>query len=156
MRGEDAVQTTADGKVSGSPPHARGRLAHCVFLSAPALDHPRMRGEDGNVATAETYGLGSPPHARGRPGIANRQGQAHRITPACAGKTRILGPGSMKGGDHPRMRGEDLRVVVGHVYIKGITPACAGKTLKLFPEKITLTDHPRMRGEDEKGETYHG
>ena len=68
-----------------------------------------MRGEDRNADwTAANLG-GSPPHARGRPFRDGSAAKRARITPACAGKT--LGAGVFPGffGDHPRMRGEDVR-----------------------------------------------
>ena len=35
-----------------------------------------------------------------------------RITPACAGKTGILGRLFGRPGDHPRMRGEDVNEIL--------------------------------------------
>ena len=148
MRGEDTVQTVAEPKYPGSPPHARGRpfragahgesagitpaCAGKTVLYKPGAsgqwDHPRMRGED-SIPTQETCrSRGSPPHARGRPEERRRE--------------HPLGP------DHPRMRGEDAdtmadttgsngspphargrpRSTHSHVRPSGITPACAGKT----------------------------
>ena len=67
MRGEDMTGRVLTRSVSGSPPHARGRLRSmnrlrssfritpaCAGKTSTALsvmrlatDHPRMRGEDG-------------------------------------------------------------------------------------------------------------
>ena len=87
MRGEDWLDLASPAHVSGSPPHARGRLARpgqprarlgitpaCAGKTNPltggfwsSSDHPRMRGEDRVT----------------RP----RPGRSGGITPACAGKT---------------------------------------------------------------------
>ena len=127
MRGEDIDPDNDDMHVSGSPPHARGRLGR--FLNdvedvgiTPACagkteaeplrahrsqDHPRMRGEDGTRGTRGRRRCGSPPHARGRPIRLGCAARRRRITPACAGKTGQVTDLPESYGDHPRMRGED-------------------------------------------------
>ena len=112
---------------------------------------------------------GSPPHARGRPGAVAGDFPVGGITPACAGKTPVQSPVLSNNWDHPRMRGEDLRLRIRSLVIRGspphargrlgvkvdagricwITPACAGKTGGLSGPFNLCKDHPRMRGEDE-------
>ena len=107
MRGEDHHGVNVPGDEKGSPPHARGRLAHEVVEEigqriTPACagktrdrspcynyrsDHPRMRGEDLNPTSDRWTSLW--------------------ITPACAGKTDDPDVHLYMGKDHPRMRGED-------------------------------------------------
>ena len=53
---------------------------------------------------------------------------AHRITPACAGKTTRKNPRKEWRADHPRMRGED------------------SAESSIWAD--ASSDHPRMRGED--------
>ena len=97
-------------KISGSPPHARGRhqLRHsfatylritpaCAGKTAPTIrgaavcrDHPRMRGEDTGQACPCGGVVGSPPHARGRRDAIYYSDPITGITPACAGKTGDL------------------------------------------------------------------
>ena len=129
-----------------------------------------MRGEDANPWSILRLSAGSPPHARGRLPLAHKVLGCDRITPACAGKTTLMGMVSASPWDHPRMRGEDhtcvpSRYTLGgspphargrHVYHehkipgKRITPACAGKTVAPQGATILEPDHPRMRGEDLK------
>ena len=93
-----------------------------------------------------------------------------RITPACAGKTigAVMTFPPVK--DHPRLRGENLTVIMSILAIQGspplargkliicqisftitwITPACAGKTESAFHFMETYKDHPRLRGENTK------
>ena len=110
MRGEDFSRLRGRSGRRGSPPHARGRLRDhrqrdrtnrltpaCAGKTTTALNrqrarraHPRMRGEDGMNNLAANMSLGSPPHARGRRLLASRETDTSRLTPACAGKTRLL------------------------------------------------------------------
>ena len=170
MRGEDTVHGLADTLNSGSPPHARGRLAGfdaelgperitpacagktsgCPWRWRASADHPRMRGEDAAWAWVRTCSVGSPPHARGRPTAGRRLSLSGRITPACAGKTSWLGKTQCRrAGSPPHARGrrqnaESIRPD------RRITPACAGKTPRARLRRGSTTDHPRMRGEDER------
>ena len=127
MRGEDATATMSGMRVSGSPPHARGRpiwpgagririgiTPACAGKTKPSgavrrywPDHPRMRGEDWPAMFAVARRLGSPPHARGRLVRNLVYEKVGRITPACAGKTAGWRSPSAQSEDHPRMRGED-------------------------------------------------
>ena len=127
-----------------------------------------MRGEDFRRSARTPSGSGSPPHARGRPKQRPEPYGEHRITPACAGKTRASSGLGASAWDHPRMRGEDsaarrslsktrgspphargrLRRLLRHADHPGITPACAGKTHTCPCPSRRGTDHPRMRGED--------
>ena len=107
MRGEDRSLVFVLSFVSGSPPHARGRLREVYDRVQPLRitpacagktrtlgnrmtnipDHPRMRGEDALSASGMWRTRGSPPHARGRPSAERPKVGGVRITPACAGKT---------------------------------------------------------------------
>ena len=149
MRGEDWNYTDFAANASGSPPHARGRLAGVQLdvadpgitpacagktTSRPSAaghrkDHPRMRGEDSIGKIARSNASGSPPHARGRPHRGVRRVVLHRITPACAGKTQIASPIWWYSSDHPRMRGEDLVAVTGGGGVFGSPPHARGRPI---------------------------
>ena len=113
------------------------------------------------------FTMGSPPRVRGKeldflPGFFG-----DRITPACAGKSRLQGSNLQLPGDHPRVCGEKcirslLRVCrggspprvrgkaaggVSAVTQSRITPACAGKSSFLLGWTLTPKDHPRVCGE---------
>ena len=128
-----------------------------------------MRGEDAAIANENIIVVGSPPHARGRPNSTSKAHTRLRITPACAGKTDDDIRHAYRGGDHPRMRGEDrgfyfddfandgspphargrLRLTQMDGDETRITPACAGKTSRRRRRWWQRLDHPRMRGEDD-------
>ena len=112
--------------------------------------------------------LGSPPRVRGKPAKNVKTGAEERITPACAGKTSIFACSSLKSWDHPRVCGENLKILVFKVAALGspprvrgkrsgqysmgyccrITPACAGKTSQEHNQRVSRQDHPRVCGEN--------
>ena len=74
--------------------------------------------------------------------------KAHRITPACAGKTRSARRAfRRRRGSPPHARGR-LPSITAASASDRITPACAGKTLLYYFGFELIGDHPRMRGED--------
>ena len=94
--------------------------------------------------------MGSPPRVREK--LINHYSNTVNlgITPACAGKTKIVFSNSSTFWDHPRVCGKNsngakfIRNLLGspprvreklifstsELFLLGITPACAGKTLK--------------------------
>ena len=113
------------------------------------------------------FTMGSPPRVRGKeldflPGFFG-----DRITPACAGKSKMVKCWCLTHWDHPRVCGEKVerrteeadaegspprvrgKVLGWHLRRRpsGITPACAGKSLT--PKRLTTStrDHPRVCGE---------
>ena len=130
-------------------------------------DHPRMRGEHGGWNGNLDLDKGSSPHARGTPRLVIDQGVSDRIIPACAGNTKPHRRSPAPTPDHPRMRGEHIRI--GTVILRdegssphargtpaikaaikdgrGIIPACAGNTSGRWHGNVYRWDHPRMRGE---------
>ena len=92
---------------------------------------------------------------------------ARGITPACAGNSSHRYRSRRNGGDHPRLRGEQIHkffvffaglgspplargtgtVVDTKKALAGITPACAGNSILFFAFRDKSRDHPRLRGE---------
>ena len=107
-----------------------------------------MRGEDLYSAQNMTDGTGSPPHARGRRRVERPASHRRRITPACAGKTCDDGSGAGASGDHPRMRGEDMRRRFRGGRVRGSPPHARGRRGSRRRRRSIRLDHPRMRGED--------
>ena len=107
-----------------------------------------MCGEKTVMVKGQERHLGSPPHVRGKGMLAGIPSMMVRITPACAGKRDHVSIMLKAFGDHPRMCGEKISLVIRlktkmgsppHVRGKvfrlrlfqcgdGITPACAGKS----------------------------
>ena len=187
MRGEHLSRPRHASRTSGSSPHARG--THAVHqiqhsnkgiipacagntismtrLTIPAWDHPRMRGEHFVATGWNEVGLGSSPHARGTPVTCADVETPSGIIPACAGNTALRNCRPSCGRDHPRMRGEHVKIIShatihmgssphargtlgkvgGGQRVGGIIPACAGNTGHSRLIVSHAWDHPRMRGE---------
>ena len=73
--------------MTGSPPHARGKVHNNTGLSSGEGDHPRTRGEKEHQIVRGIDEVGSPPHARGKVFIYAYVFEGCRITPARAGKS---------------------------------------------------------------------
>ena len=133
-------------------------------------DHPRLRGEQACQKWEGEPKMGSPPLARGTE-IPPRAFRARRrITPACAGNSSHLYRSRRNGGDHPRLRGEQVYPTPAIPARGGspplargtaldklkpswrtrITPACAGNSNGKIGVFLLSRDHPRLRGEQTK------
>ena len=107
--GENALVSLAYVDKVGSPPRVRGKLASLSMSYLPsritpacagktfrdylrrdrAEDHPRVCGENMQWSGEMTGAGGSPPRVRGKRIIGSKSRSPRRITPACAGKTRL-------------------------------------------------------------------
>ena len=129
--GEKAADRCGPRRVSGSPPHMRGKAASVHFCCAGAgitpayagksasnvslmswsRDHPRICGEKYHKAMGIRNPQGSPPHMRGKEEQCIRRFAPTGITPAYAGK-RLLGALSrLSRRDHPRICGEKTKKI---------------------------------------------
>ena len=126
-----------------------------------------MRGEQIFAGSAGFQLSGSPPLARGTARLRGSDVVSCGITPACAGNSRAAHQSRGHGGDHPRLRGEQVQHCLALLYhtgspplargtdfspfalanILGITPACAGNRVKARARNNARQDHPRLRGE---------
>ena len=146
MRGEHFSQRVSMDDETGSSPHARGTLlpgqargrpsgiipacagnTSADMSSSPfSRDHPRMRGEHGVIRCSILTSWGSSPHARGTPVRISVNQPVSGIIPACAGNTNGERFGPSVRRDHPRMRGEHIRRMVGRLLIGGSSPHARG------------------------------
>ena len=167
--GKDADGVRFFDYCSGSPPRMRERpvvtglpSSRCGITPAYAgktvkknlqplknKDHPRVCGKDIAVSLAMLTAPGSPPRMRERRCTYVICTISVRITPAYAGKTRLLlnliiliGTGSP-----PRMR-ERLTNPTPLPPHPRITPAYAGKTCSDKFRAACHWDHPRVCGKD--------
>ena len=138
----------------------RTRLPRC-------RDHPRVCGDQYWRHLGVAAAAGSPPRVRGTVIIPAGDGVAVRITPACAGNSKLPATTSDKNKDHPRVCGEQLPALLaqfpavgspprvrGTVSCRtpreastGITPACAGNSTRGATAPGAGGDHPRVCGE---------
>ena len=106
MCGEKLASGLSLRRMTGSPPHVRGKASHRGLVwelpgitpacagkrQSPSgshrlsLDHPRMCGEKCLNSLMVATVTGSPPHVRGKGDSEVISQCTHGITPACAGK----------------------------------------------------------------------
>ena len=133
----------------GSSPHTRGALVKNGTFSTGIWDHPRIRGEHARRWRTVFYGRGSSPHTRGALVRFPADENAVGIIPAYAGSTQPPRERRRRQGDHPRIRGEHVRVYYYFINDIGIIPAYAGSTDAAAVAIEAPPDHPRIRGEHE-------
>ena len=151
----------------GITPAYAGKSVFLALRSAISWDHPRVCGEKAYVPANWGWLKGSPPRMRGKAQRGKGAASPFRITPAYAGKSRLLRPARRLARDHPRvcgekvisftspraargspprMRGKDLQLLLRVPY-KRITPAYAGKSFSISEGSSSRWDHPRVCGE---------
>ena len=149
MRGEHCSEHCFLYLPLGSSPHARGTrgpstatygwsgiIPACAgntmsrhFYAIDWGDHPRMRGEHVVITSANSALLGSSPHARGTPYAPAVYMGCTGIIPACAGNTEFLTSLTDGRMDHPRMRGEHMRLCQSWGNATGSSPHARGTQL---------------------------
>ena len=167
IRGEHPWSEPLPGVDDGSSPHTRGAPASrgsrpptCRIIPAYAgstggwgaaarlsPDHPRIRGEHDHLASLIGPGRGSSPHTRGALLFHHQLQHRLGIIPAYAGSTPPSSAIRANHRDHPRIRGEHRRRLVGDRRGGRIIPAYAGSTTGPAPRRPRRGDHPRIRGE---------
>ena len=118
--------------------------------------------------------MGSSPRVRGTLKRQPPQLRPEGIIPACAGNTTDLMTKGMQNGDHPRVCGEHIAVVILVSFLlgssprvrgtrvdlvrkrprAGIIPACAGNTKIGYHSALRCRDHPRVCGEHPRQRYY--
>ena len=186
-RGEYRRYATSAPRRGGSSPLSRGILSipsdlPPVVRIIPALagntmgvvlevvgdqDHPRSRGEYVWPEVRNLDYSGSSPLSRGIRRCGLCCGVCGGIIPALAGNTLSWAFSRLRGGDHPRSRGEYPIRIAGLFPVPGssplsrgirlssaspqrlgrIIPALAGNTCRVQSRCWLLWDHPRSRGE---------
>ena len=146
MRGEHFFKDSYFLSYVGSSPHTRGTRDSTIFipiafriipayagntLSSPPLyfrfgDHPRIRGEHQSNLCDHSPNLGSSPHTRGTRDRGTFLSLSFGIIPAYAGNTFRYKPGCIRGGDHPRIRGEHFCPVSFRPQMMGSSPHTRG------------------------------
>ena len=168
MCGENMTYQAQGSILVGSPPRVRGKPCHSTTPSphtritpacagkTPRLgaagvlqkDHPRVCGENKTFCPRLSSPRGSPPRVRGKRARRALDAALHRITPACAGKTRSQPRGSRRCQDHPRVCGENYDSLPRAEKHLGSPPRVRGKLPVFFYSKFPIGDHPRVCGEN--------
>ena len=147
MRGEKRFDLNKELSGLGSPPRARGEVypddgtgvdvgitpacagrSELLFGGRRVVqDHPRVRGEKHPPCLFHHFYKGSPPRARGEAGYQLHPLCLIRITPACAGRRRLIFEDRRYARDHPRVRGEKLGIFASLFAFVGSPPRARGE-----------------------------
>ena len=166
MCGEKATFLDGQPSQQGSPPRVRGKVLTAQVIDivvriTPACagksglqiiqflvlgDHPRVCGEKNQNVLLPPSLLGSPPRVRGKEAALWLRAGRHRITHACAGKSRVAD--RARGGleDHPRVCGEKEDGWLSMSNDKGSPPRVRGKGLSVAQANIVLRITPACAG----------
>ena len=151
----------------GITPAYAGKSSQTAEHPSIMQDHPRVCGEKSSPTSSHRKGQGSPPRMRGKALAPAPTIDIIGITPAYAGKSRILSSFPTRFWDHPRVCGEKFTTLHGEndfwgspprmrgkacglfqlVESPGITPAYAGKREGPKNAQSKVGDHPRVCGE---------
>ena len=85
-----------------------------------------MRGEQSSINRKSEFSMGSPPLARGTDIAIEGGSDAYGITPACAGNSGSSSSSASFGGDHPRLRGEQMDGMTEKMAGMGSPPLARG------------------------------
>ena len=125
--GEKPIAKQVKSGVVGSPPRMRGKAHTALPSSLHRKDHPRVCGEkaaQGEYAVRQT---GSPPRMRGKVCLLKVFFSLFGITPAYAGKRKLLDEIWRTKRDHPRVCGEKPQDYIGYQLAAGSPPRMRGK-----------------------------
>ena len=110
MRGKDWRFHSGHASQRITPAYAGKRPVVAAVLNR-VRDHPRLCGEKYGRVLADVIDIGSPPPMRGKDKEFLQQYTNIRITPAYAGKRKILGGENDGNQDHPRLCGEKWHIM---------------------------------------------
>ncbi len=166
VRGTQNIEII-DNLADGIIPACAGNTGGWQLLVGRHGDHPRVCGEHPRSSSLTMPPAGSSPRVRGTLHVHDVRGGLRGIIPACAGNTTGSFPPAWCRWDHPRVCGEHVFTIPGHIPAwgssprvrgtprmtvrglgaVGIIPACAGNTLNLRHSALFKRDHPRVCGE---------
>ena len=167
--GNTSAPRLPDAVSLGSSPHTRGTQVRTQTLTLSGGDHPRIRGEHLPLRSLLLGEIGIIPAYAGNTSSPYRLSTAWTgSSPHTRGTRRWSARLRLRCWDHPRIRGEHLRVGLPLGGGVGIIPAYAGNTVQFLKgpplnvgssphtrgtptmrpsTRVTAQDHPRIRGE---------
>ena len=110
-------------------PAYAGKSFGVPLLDSGIKDHPRLCGEKCQTKCWKSARIGSPPPMRGKVLDGYKDNPYYRITPAYAGKRRIILVCSFCYRDHPRLCGEKVYRQAVRFLTRGSPPPMRGKAV---------------------------
>ena len=126
MRGKASVTITMSFSSRITPAYAGKSSVACIVFQF-GRDHPRLCGEKSGNCHRNGATTGSPPPMRGKVPEFPLVISIARITPAYAGKSKIIKSVTICIGDHPRLCGEKYREALSSNDDAGSPPPMRGK-----------------------------
>ena len=108
-------------------PAYAGKTAHRDLCHTQRQEHPRIRGENKYVADNVVMPVGTSPHTRGKLNDTQPRVRLVRNIPAYAGKTRFSSRFCRFYEEHPRIRGENRKILQKMSIFGGTSPHTRGK-----------------------------
>ena len=146
MRGKVCLFNLCELHYRITPAYA-GKSIYHVRQRLSTKDHPRLCGEKLHFLYCQVPSAGSPPPMRGKAVRAVVVQVRAGITPAYAGKRKLLHLRSGGDRDHPRLCGEKYRSRSFSVIFGGSPPPMRGKVPDTDEAFYQTEDHPRLCGE---------
>ena len=134
MRGK-AMEKTQARSADGITPAYAGKRVRSSSTSDTLRDHPRVCGEKLLPGSAARPPQGSPPRMRGKAGGVVYLACKERITPAYAGKSKIVQALVHPVEDHPRVCGEKICEGLGRRGALGSPPRMRGKEYRALQRR---------------------
>ena len=148
------------------PACAGNRVTGSLLMGTQAV-HPRVCGEQASMETPFEAAAGSSPRVRGTVKLWQGLHWLFRFIPACAGNSSVSKFSSLVKPVHPRVCGEQIRLLLGMALSTGSSPrvrgtglwsdradaggrfipACAGNRLRQNKRSQATAVHPRVCGE---------
>ena len=130
MRGKVVLRLQQFKKLRITPAHA-GKSVRPFHRRTSRQDHPRPCGEKAATGANIAMSGGSPPPMRGKAVSDGSRYPTDGITPAHAGKRRIIPMYTRYSWDHPRPCGEKMAVIIRTYTPSGSPPPMRGKVAKI-------------------------
>ena len=118
--------------------------------------HPRVGGENPEGVQDVLTNWGSSPRGRGKLSIGAGIAFALRLIPAWAGKTLFFQSSALLGWAHPRVGGENVRVIPVRGSTAGSSPRGRGKQVKYRPSYMTYRLIPAWAGKTPSTGAFRG
>ena len=125
VRGTQNIEII-DNLADGIIPACAGNTGGWQLLVGRHGDHPRVCGEHPRSSSLTMPPAGSSPRVRGTLHVHDVRGGLRGIIPACAGNTTGSFPPAWCRWDHPRVCGEHVFTIPGHIPAWGSSPRVRG------------------------------
>ena len=145
MRGKPCVARCCLSHHRNIPAYAGKTRFHPVAVRERE-EHPRVCGENRRKSEQQHRQIGTSPRMRGKLRPAGAMAQSLGNIPAYAGKTRWLLPGQHRRKEHPRVCGENPRVVRPPRLRWGTSPRMRGKLWRMIEDVEQFRNIPAYAG----------